>query len=153
MDIDPVLIVGSGPVGVMVANELLRRGVQCRLIDKAAVPDPTSRAFTVHARTLEMLEHAGLAHRQLRGGAPAAMHQIIMAHGTGLEDRFGLTGQPGWHEETINRISGLSHHYRDATKFPEGLVEMDGPCPGDRAPSFRSAAPSAIYTHADAGER
>jgi 2-polyprenyl-6-methoxyphenol hydroxylase-like FAD-dependent oxidoreductase len=63
-----------------------------------------------------------------------AMHQIIMAHGTGLEDRFGLTGQPGWQEETINRISGLSHHYRDATAVPEGLAEMDGPRPGDRAP-------------------
>ncbi len=63
-----------------------------------------------------------------------AMHQIIMAHGTGLEDRLGLTEQPGWHEEAINRISGLSHHYRDATRVPEGLAETDGPRPGDRAP-------------------
>jgi hypothetical protein len=70
---------------------------------------------------------------QVTAGAHA-MHQIIMAHGTGLEDRFGLTDRPGWHEETINRISGLSNHYRDAAAVPEGLIEMDGPRPGDRAP-------------------
>ena len=71
MDNRSVLVVGSGPAGMMVANELLRRGVRCRLIDKAAVPDFTSRAFTVHARTLEMLEHIGVAHRFLENGAPA----------------------------------------------------------------------------------
>ena len=70
---------------------------------------------------------------QVTAGAHT-MHQIIMAHGTRLEDRFELTEQPGWHKEAINRIAGLSHHYKDATKVPEGLAEMDGPRPGDRAP-------------------
>jgi len=71
MDNNSVLIVGSGPAGMMVANELLRRGVQCRLIDKAAAPDATSRAFTVHARTLEMLEQVGIAHRFVESGEPS----------------------------------------------------------------------------------
>ncbi|MGH7878865.1 MAG: FAD-dependent monooxygenase, partial [Candidatus Binataceae bacterium] len=59
----PVMIVGGGPSGMMVANELLRRGIACRIVDKAAGPEVTSRAFTVHARTLEMLEAIGVAHR------------------------------------------------------------------------------------------
>jgi 2-polyprenyl-6-methoxyphenol hydroxylase-like FAD-dependent oxidoreductase len=71
MEADPVLIVGSGPAGMLVANELLRRGVRCRLIDKAATPTFTSRAFTVHARTLEMLEHVGVAHRFVEQGEPS----------------------------------------------------------------------------------
>ncbi|HTW86953.1 MAG TPA: FAD-dependent monooxygenase, partial [Candidatus Binataceae bacterium] len=70
---------------------------------------------------------------QVTAGAHA-MHQIIMAHGTGLEERFGLTEQPGWHDEAINRISGLSHHYREAVGVPAGLAEMDGPRAGERAP-------------------
>ncbi|HTW87865.1 MAG TPA: FAD-dependent monooxygenase, partial [Candidatus Binataceae bacterium] len=71
MDNDSVLVAGSGPAGMMVANELLRRGIGCRLIDKATTPDETSRAFTVQARTLEMLEHIGIAHRFLENGEPA----------------------------------------------------------------------------------
>ena len=31
---EPVLIVGSGPSGMVLANELLRRRVPCRMIDK-----------------------------------------------------------------------------------------------------------------------
>ncbi|MBF6422599.1 FAD-dependent monooxygenase [Nocardia farcinica] len=58
---DPVLIVGAGPAGLTLGIELLRRGVACRVIDRAAHPATTSRAFTLHARTLELLHSAGIA--------------------------------------------------------------------------------------------
>ncbi|MCY4338878.1 MAG: FAD-dependent monooxygenase [Gammaproteobacteria bacterium] len=64
----PVLIVGAGPTGMVLANELLRRRVPCRMIDKRSGPTETSRSFTLHARTMEMFEHMGLAHRFLRDG-------------------------------------------------------------------------------------
>ena len=56
-----VLIVGCGPTGLIVAHELLRRGISCRLVDKRPDPQSSTRAFTVHARTMEMFDHMGLA--------------------------------------------------------------------------------------------
>ena len=63
---EPVLIVGSGPSGMVLANELLRRRVPCRMIDKRSGPTETSRSFTLHAKTMEMFEHMGVAHRFLQ---------------------------------------------------------------------------------------
>ncbi|HEY1703918.1 MAG TPA: FAD-dependent monooxygenase [Trebonia sp.] len=58
-----VLIVGAGPTGLILAHELLRRGVSVRLAEKRQGPSHTTRAFTLHARTMEMFEHIGVAHR------------------------------------------------------------------------------------------
>ncbi len=63
MAADPVLIVGAGPAGLILAHELLRRGVAVRLLEKRDGPTHTTRAFTLHARTMEMFEHIGVAHR------------------------------------------------------------------------------------------
>ncbi len=63
-----VLVVGAGPVGTMVGIELLRRGVPCRLIDRLSEPVATSRAFTLHARTLEVFALQGLAERFVARG-------------------------------------------------------------------------------------
>src|SRR3546814_1092445 len=64
----PVLIGGGGPTGLIAAGELLRRGVRCRLIDRLPVPHQTSKSFTIHSRTMEMMEHIGIAHRYLDTG-------------------------------------------------------------------------------------
>ncbi len=65
---NPILIVGAGPTGMIMAIELARRGVPCRLIDKKEGPTDTSRSFTLHAKTMEMFEHMGIAHRFLSSG-------------------------------------------------------------------------------------
>ncbi|MDO8211179.1 FAD-dependent monooxygenase [Conexibacter sp. CPCC 206217] len=54
-----VLIVGAGPVGLVLACELTRRGVPIRVIDKRAQPTTESRAIVVHARSLELMERVG----------------------------------------------------------------------------------------------
>ena len=46
-----VLVVGAGPSGIIITNELLRRGIKVRWIDARAEPLGTTRAFTVHSRT------------------------------------------------------------------------------------------------------
>ena len=56
-----VLIVGAGPVGMVLGMELLRRGVPCRLIDQAEAPAKTSRAFGIHPRTMELFARLGIA--------------------------------------------------------------------------------------------
>lgn len=60
---ESVLIVGAGPTGLILAHELLRRNVPVRLIEKRKGPSHTTRAMTVHARSMEMFEHMGIAHR------------------------------------------------------------------------------------------
>ena len=57
----PVLIVGAGPTGLVLALWLTRSGVSVRIIDEAAAPGTTSRALGVQARTLEFYSQIGLA--------------------------------------------------------------------------------------------
>jgi NADPH-dependent dioxygenase len=52
----PVLVVGAGVAGTMLTLELARRGVQVRTVDRLPKATETSKAITVHARTLEILE-------------------------------------------------------------------------------------------------
>jgi NADPH-dependent dioxygenase len=66
-----VLIVGAGPTGATLGIELGRRGVACRVVDRLAEPVTTSRSFTLHARTLELFEMAGIADRFLDRGLRA----------------------------------------------------------------------------------
>ena len=65
-----VLIAGAGPTGLTLACELLRRGVSCRIIDKAASPATTSRALGLQPRTLELFDNIGIVDRVLATGGP-----------------------------------------------------------------------------------
>ena len=63
MQVD-VLIVGAGPTGLMLANQLARRGVRPMIIDRHSGPAQQSRAMAVQARTLEIYVEDG--HRRRR---------------------------------------------------------------------------------------
>ena len=56
-----VLVVGAGPTGLLLAAQLLARGIDTRVIDKGSAPAPHSRALGVHAGSLELLDTMGLA--------------------------------------------------------------------------------------------
>jgi 2-polyprenyl-6-methoxyphenol hydroxylase-like FAD-dependent oxidoreductase len=56
----PALICGAGPVGLVMAAELMRYGVECRIIDKAPEPTRVSKALALHARSLEVFEDMGV---------------------------------------------------------------------------------------------
>jgi 2-polyprenyl-6-methoxyphenol hydroxylase-like FAD-dependent oxidoreductase len=71
MDAD-VLIVGAGPTGLMLANQLARRGVRARIIDRHSGPAQQSRAIVVHARTMEIYSRLGLMERSLELGCRVA---------------------------------------------------------------------------------
>lgn len=65
-----VLAVGAGPTGLLLAGELERRGVACRLIDANPAPLHWDRATVVHPRSLEVFEALGLHDRFLTTGVP-----------------------------------------------------------------------------------
>jgi 2-polyprenyl-6-methoxyphenol hydroxylase-like FAD-dependent oxidoreductase len=55
-----VLVVGAGPVGLFLAGELHRQGVECRLVDKSSGPCEHARATQIQPRTIEILAQIGL---------------------------------------------------------------------------------------------
>ena len=67
MDTD-VLIVGAGPTGLMLANQLGRRGIRTMIVDRHSGPAQQTRAMAVHARTLEIYAKLGIAEQALELG-------------------------------------------------------------------------------------
>jgi len=63
-----VLIVGAGPVGLTLANELARHGVKVRIVDKAAARTDKSKALVLWSRSLELFEDAGYVDKFLPAG-------------------------------------------------------------------------------------
>jgi 2-polyprenyl-6-methoxyphenol hydroxylase-like FAD-dependent oxidoreductase len=57
----PILIVGAGPTGLVLALWLAKMGIPLRIIDKAGTPGTSSRALALHARTLELYRQLDLA--------------------------------------------------------------------------------------------
>jgi 2-polyprenyl-6-methoxyphenol hydroxylase-like FAD-dependent oxidoreductase len=67
MDTD-VLIVGAGPTGLMLANQLGRRGVRAQIIDRHDGPAQQTRALGVQPRTLEIYAHLGIDKKAIELG-------------------------------------------------------------------------------------
>src|SRR5512132_3754330 len=66
-----VLIVGAGPTGLMLGNQLGRRGVRALIVDKNPGPSIRTKALGVQARTLEIYSHLGIVERALELGMRA----------------------------------------------------------------------------------
>ena len=71
-DVPPVLIVGAGPTGLVLALWLAEASVAVRIVDRAAGPGTASRAVGVQARTLEFYRQLGLADEVVEAGLPFA---------------------------------------------------------------------------------
>jgi 2-polyprenyl-6-methoxyphenol hydroxylase-like FAD-dependent oxidoreductase len=71
-----VLVVGAGPVGLTLANELARHGIAVRIVDKAAARTDKSKALVLWSRTLELLDDAGYVKPFLSAGFAAHGAQI-----------------------------------------------------------------------------
>ncbi|WP_418908739.1 FAD-dependent monooxygenase [Glutamicibacter endophyticus] len=57
-----VLIIGAGPSGLTLAVDLVKQGIDCMVLEKrSSISSNLTRAFSVHARTLELLHTRGLA--------------------------------------------------------------------------------------------
>src|ERR671927_59083 len=88
-----VLIVGAGPTGLMLAGDLARAGVDCTVLERRAETSNLTRAFAVHARTLELLDARGLADELVMRGVP--VREIAPVPGATvdlreLDTRFGM---------------------------------------------------------------
>lgn len=61
----PVVVVGAGPIGLVLAIQLRRHGVPCVLVESEAQVSGGSRAVALTKRSMEIIEQAGVAPRFL----------------------------------------------------------------------------------------
>src|SRR3954466_11528175 len=94
-----VLIVGAGPTGLMLANQLGRRGIRTTIIDRHAGPVRETRALGVQARTLEIYARLGIVDREeelgkIATGANVWAEAKKMARGPLGESTLSITPTP-----------------------------------------------------------
>jgi 2-polyprenyl-6-methoxyphenol hydroxylase-like FAD-dependent oxidoreductase len=102
-----VLVIGAGPVGLTLACELARYGVNCRILDKAPAPVSTSRALGIFPRTLETFQIMGIVDRVLEAGYPLA--------GVAIYNRTEQIGHIGF--------DALPSRYRFSISLPQSETE------------------------------
>ena len=88
-----MVVVGAGPTGLMLACELALGGANARLLEERTDTPNITRAFAVHARTLELLDARGLAEELLPRGVP--VREVAPPGGSTLNlgelpTRFGM---------------------------------------------------------------
>jgi len=95
-----VLIAGGGPVGLLCAWLLGRRGLRVRLFDDNAAPQADPRAATTHPATLELLAEDGFAADMARVGLVAPIFQF-------------------WDRPSGEKVAEFDHVLlKDDTRFP-----------------------------------
>ncbi|MEW2130097.1 FAD-dependent monooxygenase [Streptomyces sp. NPDC005435] len=108
MDTDPnargVVVVGAGPTGLLLAGDLATAGIPVTVLEKRPHRvNNLSRAFAVHARTLEQLDARGLADELEAAGQPLT--------------RLGFFGR------LKIDLSGLPSRFRHVLVIPQYEVE------------------------------
>jgi 2-polyprenyl-6-methoxyphenol hydroxylase-like FAD-dependent oxidoreductase len=90
-----VVVVGSGPVGLLLSGELARRGVDVEVLEKRTAIGGGTRAIGVHAPVLAALEDSGVTERLLavatrvpRGEARSAGRLLGVVRFDRLSSRF-----------------------------------------------------------------
>ena len=145
----PVLIVGAGPTGLVLALWLTKAGVAVRIIDKAAEAGTTSRALGVQARTLELYRQMGIADEAQKEGIEVAGGNFwvdgkhvarlsLTDSGKGLSPFTGLMNYPqDAHERmliaqlralgvTVERSTELLRFYDDGSIVRGTIKRADG---------------------------
>ncbi|GJJ72075.1 phenol 2-monooxygenase (NADPH) [Entomortierella parvispora] len=72
----PVLISGAGPVGLFAAIVLSKLNIPCRIIERDATVSPLSKALSIHARTLEILDQVDMIDSFLQQGHPISNFNV-----------------------------------------------------------------------------
>lgn len=89
----PVVVVGGGPVGLVTALDLCRRGTPVLLLDDHEGAGKGSRAICFSKRTLEISDRLGFAEKLLGKGVQWSVGRVF--HGGERVFEFNLQSEPG----------------------------------------------------------
>jgi 2-polyprenyl-6-methoxyphenol hydroxylase-like FAD-dependent oxidoreductase len=115
-----VLVVGAGPVGLMAAVELARRGADVMVVERRDSPAPWAKAVGMQPRTLEILDAVGVA-RSALDAAVTMRGQIVYVNGEQVgkldlvlpgEVPYGFVALPQYETERV-----LAEHLRTLGQF------------------------------------
>jgi 2-polyprenyl-6-methoxyphenol hydroxylase-like FAD-dependent oxidoreductase len=130
----PVVIVGGGPTGLMLAGELALAGVDVAIVERR--PDqhlPGSRAGGLQSRTIEILDQRGIADRFLAEGQVAQVAGFAMIrldisdfptrhpYGLGLWQRHVERILAGW----VAELEVPLHYGAEVTGFVQDDAGVD----------------------------
>ncbi len=87
-----VLIVGAGPTGLTLGIELLRRGIDVRIVERLDRPHVRSRGKGVQPRTLEVFDDLGIADAAVAAGR--SHHRVRFYAGGRLAADLDLPARP-----------------------------------------------------------
>jgi len=104
------LVVGAGPVGLVLANECARFGLSYRLVEKLTEQSTWSKALMITSRTMFILENIGL-------------HEEILSRGTVVEGMQGMFNQREIGALTMNIVRDPTVRYPFPIVLPQPDIE------------------------------
>jgi 2-polyprenyl-6-methoxyphenol hydroxylase-like FAD-dependent oxidoreductase len=117
----PVLVVGAGPVGAILALELARHGVSCTVVERSTQPSTHPKMDYLNARSMELLRGLGLA---------AAVREVGVApqHPTDFQWTQRLDGPPVliWHHPSVEAMRREYAAVNDGTAPVEPYQRVEG---------------------------
>ncbi|WP_405088619.1 FAD-dependent monooxygenase [Microbispora sp. NBC_01389] len=145
---DDVLVVGAGPVGLVVACELLQQSIPVRVIDLGRTLTAQSRANVIWPRNLELLDRIGVTGQIIADGhrlAGTAFHSSGRRIGTAYLSRMAdapypfavMISQNETERILRRRLADLGGTVEDGVSLTE--LRLSGP----------SGRPVALLAHPD----
>ncbi len=120
-----ILIVGAGPCGLMLANELGRRGIATSVVDQEAGVATAPQANATQARSMEHYRRHGFAHEIRALGMPGDHPTDVAYFTTYAGYELGRAEFPSA-SEAATRIRELEHIWNGAElphRVPQSAVE------------------------------
>ncbi|MER5390371.1 FAD-dependent oxidoreductase [Saccharopolyspora sp. NPDC002686] len=127
-----VLLIGAGPTGLVLAGDLAESGVDVAVLERRDHESHLTRAFGVHARTLEQLDARGLAEEIISTGTPTAeMRPFSRVHidFSQLRTRFPfMLTTPQWQVERLllRRAQNAGAEFRRGVRATDVRQDRDG---------------------------
>lgn len=127
-----VLVVGAGPTGLLLAGDLAAAGVKATVLERRVDESNLTRAFAVHARTLEQLDARGIADELVRTGTRVSHFELFRRLSldlTSLPSRFPyLLVTPQYETEALleRRALDLGAEIVRGTPVQDVRQDVDG---------------------------
>ncbi len=132
-----VLVVGAGPVGLLMAAELRRHGARCRVIDKLPEPMAWVKALGVSQRTLEVWDDLGIVTEAMDAGLTARRQRVFVNRESVVDADVAFPGeapyrypllltQPETERILAGHLARLGTHVERGVELRSFVADADG---------------------------